>query len=537
MTIGFPERRSRSRKSFDGVGALVASPLFESAERLLPMPFLEARGVDKRFGAVKALENAHLDVEQGEVHVLIGSNGSGKSTLCKIIGGSVIPDAGRLHIDGRVAAIKGPRDAERAGIRVFYQELSLVPQLSVGENLFLGALPRKGPGLIDRRVLRRRAEALLELFAGVTGSGFSLDTPVQELRNDQRQMVEILKALAAEAHLIIFDEPTSSLDKRQVMVFFKRVRQLREQGRAIIFISHRMDEIFEIGDRVTVLRDGRSVACLRLADTDRDTLVEHMVGGRIAAVSGRRALVSSAGTNAAVLKVEGLNGHRLTDIAFELQRGEILGFGGLHGQGQSRVLRILFGAETADSGRIQTAAVGRHPSRPVEAIHQGMAYISGDRGRDGVLLTRPILENLVAADLTKHRRIVLSPAGLARLVMPVVKRLKMRFPGFGHPIASLSGGNQQKAVIGRWLAIQPTVMLLDDPTKGIDLQSKADLYQIMRELAAEGVSIILYSSEDAELLGIADRILVFNGGRIVKALTGEQLTAFNLYQAAYEVRS
>ncbi len=500
------------------------------------MPFLEARGIDKRFGAVTALEGARLDVEPGEVHVLIGSNGSGKSTLCKIIGGSVIPDAGRLRIGGRDAAISGPRDAERAGIRVFYQELSLVPQLSVAENIFLGALPRRGPGLIDRRAMRRRAESLLAPFAGVTGSGFTLDIPVQELRSDQRQMVEILKVLAAEARLIIFDEPTSSLDKRQVAVFFSLVRQLRGQGRAIIFISHRMDEIFEIGDRVTVLRDGRSVACLRIADTDRDTLVDHMVGGRIAAASDRRPPAPASEARQAVLKVENLSGHRLSGISFELQPGEILGFGGLHGQGQSRVLRILFGAEKADSGRIQTAAAGRQPARPVEAIYQGMAYVSGDRGRDGVLPARSILENLAAADLTRHRRIFLSPAGLTRRVAPVVERLKMRFPGFGHPIDSLSGGNQQKAVIGRWLAIRPDVMLLDDPTKGIDLQSKADLYQIMRELAAEGVAIILYSSEDAELLGIADRILVFNGGRIVKTLAGAQMTAFNLYQAAYEVR-
>ena len=500
------------------------------------MPFVEARGINKRFGAVTALAEARLDVDQGEVHVLIGSNGSGKSTLCKIIGGSVVPDAGQLRIGGRTALINGPRDAERAGIRVFYQELSLVPQLSVAENLFLGALPRRGPGLVDPRAMRRRAELLLGPFADVTGRGFALDAPVQELRNDQRQLVEILKVLAAEARLMIFDEPTSSLDQRQVAVFFGLVRQLRAQGRAIIFISHRMDEIFEIGDRVTVLRDGRSVRCLRLADTDRNTLVEHMVGARIAAEPDHRPPTSASGGHAAVLKVENLSGHRLAGVSFELQRGEILGFGGLHGQGQSRVLRMLFGAEKASGGRVQTAAASRPPARPVEAIDQGMAYVSGDRGRDGVLPARSILENLVAADLTRHRRTILSPAGLTRQVAPVVKRLNMRFAGFEHSINSLSGGNQQKAVIGRWLVIRPSVMLLDDPTKGIDLQSKADLYRIMRDLAAEGVSIILYSSEDAELLGIADRILVFNGGRIVKTLAGAQMTAFNLYQAAYEVR-
>jgi len=218
-----------------------------------------------------------------------------------------------------------------------------------------------------------------------------------------------------------------------------------------------------------------------------------------------------------------------------LRRGEILGFGGLHGQGQSLALRILFGAEPATAGEIQLTGSSRRPSKPADAIRKGLAYLSGDRNRDGVLLTRPILENLVAADLTKHKRFFLNPQSLICKISPVVDRLKMRFSGFSAPISSLSGGNQQKAVIGRWLTIQPDILLMDDPTKGIDLHSKTDLYQIMRELAAEGVSIILYSSEDAELLGIADRILVFNGGRIVQQLAGTQLTAFNLYQAAYGV--
>jgi len=498
------------------------------------MGVLEVKGVDKRFGAVIALESAELDVERGEVHVLIGSNGSGKSTLCKIIAGSVIPDAGEIRIAGAVTAINRPQDAARAGIGVFYQELSLVPQLSVAENLLLAALPRRGPGLLDRAAMGRRAEALVECFAGVTGEGFSLQALVQDLRSDQRQIVEVLKVLAADARIIIFDEPTSSLDKRQVTVFFDIVRQLRDEGRAIIFISHRMDEIFEIGDRVTVLRDGRSVECLRIAETDQDALVRHMVGSRIAPAAGEQGQVRSD-ADETLLAVENLRGDRLEGVSFELRRGEILGFGGLHGQGQSLSLRILFGAEPAASGRIRLAGGRRRPLKPADAIRRGVAYLSGDRNRDGVLLTRPILENLAAADLTKRRRFFLSPRRLVRKISPYVDRLKMRFAGFGAPISSLSGGNQQKAVIGRWLTTRPAILLMDDPTKGIDLHSKADLYQIMRELAAEGVAIVLYSSEDAELLGIADRILVFNGGRIVKQLEGDQMTAFNLYQAAYGV--
>ena len=498
------------------------------------MGVLEVKGVNKHFGAVVALESAELEVKRGEVHVLIGSNGSGKSTLCKIIAGSVIPDAGEIRIGGTVTAINRPQDATQAGIGVFYQELSLVPQLYVAENLLLAALPRKGPGLVDRAAIRRRAEALVEPFAEVAGYGFALDALVQDLRSDQRQILEVLKVLATEARIIIFDEPTSSLDKRQVTVFFDLVRELRDSGRAIIFISHRMDEIFEIGDRVTVLRDGRSVECLRLAETDQDTLVQHMVGSLIAPVSAGQHQARDDYDDT-LLSVENLCAHRLDGVSFELRRGEILGFGGLHGQGQSLALRILFGAEPATAGEIQLTGSSRRPSKPADAIRKGLAYLSGDRNRDGVLLTRPILENLVAADLTKHKRFFLYPQRLIRKISPVVERLKMRFSGFSAPISSLSGGNQQKAVIGRWLTIQPDILLMDDPTKGIDLHSKTDLYQIMRELAAEGVSIILYSSEDAELLGIADRILVFNGGRIVQQLEGTQLTAFNLYQAAYGV--
>jgi len=498
------------------------------------MDVLEVKGVDKHFGAVVALESADLEVRYGEVHVLIGSNGSGKSTLCKIIAGSVIPDAGEIRIEGAVTAINGPQDAARAGIGVFYQELSLVPQLSVEENLFLAAIPRRGPGLVDRAAMRRRAEALVERLAGVTGDGFTLDALIQDLRSDQRQLVEVLKVLATDARIIIFDEPTSSLDQRQVTVFFNLVRELRDKGRAIIFISHRMDEIFEIGDRVTVLRDGRSVECLRLSETDQDALVQHMVGSRIAPVSAEQHPVRNNYEDT-LLAVENLCGNRLDSVSFELRRGEILGLGGLHGQGQSLALRILFGAEAATDGNIRLTGGGRRPSKPADAIRKGMAYLSGDRNRDGVLLTRPILENLVAADLTKHRRFFLSPQSLIRKISPFVNGLKMRFSSFAAPISSLSGGNQQKAVIGRWLTIQPDILLMDDPTKGIDLHSKTDLYQIMRELAVEGVSIILYSSEDAELLGIADRILVFNGGRIVQQLEGKQMTAFNLYQAAYGV--
>ena len=487
------------------------------------MPILEASGVDKRFGAVVALQDARLAVAPGEVHVLIGSNGSGKSTLCKIIAGSVVPDAGNLQVEGHGVTISGPRDAERAGIKVFYQELSLVPQLSVEENLFLNALPRRGPGLLDRGAMRNRAVALVAQFAGVTGDGFNLDTPVQELRNDQRQIVEILKTIATDARIYIFDEPTSSLDKRQVTVFFNLMRQLRAQGKAIIFISHRMDEIFEVGDRVTVLRDGRTVACLRLAATDRDTLVEHMVGGRIAAAPSHpsSAVPSCEG---AVMEVNRLAGHRLADISLTLRRGEILGFGGLHGQGQSRVLRILFGAETAADGQVRMIDGRRPPRKPADAIQQGLAYVSGDRGRDGVLLARSILENLVAADLTKRKRFLLSPRGMTRQIEPIVKRLKMRFSGFGAPISSLSGGNQQKTVLARALSSQPKVLVVAQPTRGLDVGATEYVHKQLLLMRDEGVAILLVSADLDEVRRLSDRIGVLFQGELMAEKQASEYT-------------
>ena len=501
------------------------------------MPVFTAQGVTKRFGAVVALDGAELELNSGQVHALIGSNGSGKSTLCKIMAGSVRPDAGLISLKGEPVSWAGPQKAVRAGIGVFYQELSLVPQLSVMENLFLGSLPRKGPGLVDRAALRRAGEELVKKFEGVTGPGFSLEALVQDLNSDQRQIVEILKVLATGAEILIFDEPTSSLDQSQVGVFFDLLRGLRDQGRAIIFISHRMDEIFEIGDRVTVFRDGRSVACLDLVETDRDSLVEHMIGGRMAASGHGLRRIESGDSGERILRVEGLRGPRIKGVSFTLHRGEILGFGGLHGQGQSPVLRTLFGAEPAQGGRVAVYDRAGRPSRPAEAMARGLAYVSGDRGRDGVFLARPILENMVAADLTKNKRFFLNPQGLAKKTAPFVERLKLKFSGYTAPVSSLSGGNQQKVVIGRWLVVEPGILLLDDPTKGIDLEAKADLYGIMRQLAAEGVGIILYSSEDSELLGNADRILVFHGGRVVRSLEGGEMTAFNLYQAAYGAKS
>lgn len=499
------------------------------------MSKIELRAVSKAYGATLALRRGDLAIDAGEVHVLIGSNGSGKSTLCKILAGSVRPDGGEILIDGKPVTITGPRSARDHGISIFYQELSLARHRTVAENICLPDMPATRAGFVDREALERRAARYIALFGEVAGEGFSADTTVENLRADQRQLVEIMKALATEAPVIIFDEPTSALDRAQVDRFFEILRDLKGQGRSIIFISHRMDEIFAIGDRVTVIRDGETVGTRRITDTDPAAVIRLMVGGQdeLAAPAGAPPLVAT-GSRMAVLTVDKIAGEGFANVGFEVARGEILGFGGLHGHGQSAVLRAIFGVNSLASGEITLNGTPFAPKNPRTAIRHGLAYVSGDRGRDGVISGRPILENVTPIHYLRQKLFLARPSALAERVKPALEALHTKFGGLSHPINSLSGGNQQKIVIARWLIDRPDVLLLDDPTKGIDLSAKADLFALIRKLAAEGMGIVLYSSEDAELLNNADRILVFNGGSVRRELTGADRTRYNLYQAAYE---
>jgi len=515
------------------------------------MAKLELSGISKAYGATVALSDGALAVEAGEVHVLMGANGSGKSTLCKIVAGSVRPDRGAVLIDGQPVTISGPRAARALGIGVFYQELSLAARRTVADNICLPDLPMTAGLLVDRKALQVKAARTIALFDGVTGDGFTAGATVDSLRADQRQLVEIMKALASEAPVLIFDEPTSALDRAQVERFFAIIRDLKQHGRAMIFISHRMDEIAAIGDRVTVIRDGRTVGTWRLADTDAATIIAHMVGepndspgARASRPHQGESLLSPdrsgpearapGGEEDIALSVRGLGGQGFTDIAFDVHEGEILGFGGLHGQGQSAVLRTLFGALPRTDGDVKRGATSLFTRTPREAIRRGIAYVSGDRRRDGVIQGRPIIENLMPIHYLRQRLVLARPSALQQKAQAAVDALHTKFAGFAHAIDSLSGGNQQKVVIARWLIDRPDVLLLDDPTKGIDLAAKADLFTLIRALARDGLAIVLYSSEDAELLGNADRILVFNGGRIRRELAGTERTRYNLYHAAYE---
>lgn len=494
------------------------------------MPILEANGIRKQFGGVVALAGADFSLDAGAVHALIGSNGCGKSTLCKIIAGSVAADAGTIRLDGNPVSFSDPQEAAAAGIGVFYQELSLVRPMTVAENIYLGREPRVRTGLLDRDALRDQAATALEQFRSVIGTGVHPDARVADLSADQSQLIEILKVLAANPRIIILDEATAALDRNQVDAVFQRIRALKADGCAIIFITHRMDEVFEIADRVTVMRNGLTVLSQPIAQTSHDEIVAAMVGDVMPPARRERKHVPAQET---ALEVEQLSAAKLAGVSFKARRGEILGLGGLHGQGQSALLRALFGALPLKAGSIQVDGRRLAPKGPRTVMRRSIAYVSGDRARHGVMAIRPIFENLVISLLSRERRIVVQAERLERETQPFIERLKLKFSSLQASVAELSGGNQQKVVLARWLATRPSVLLLDDPTKGIDIQTKEDLYATMDELCSQGVCILLHSSDDEELLGISDRVLVFNGGRIVAELTGEQRNRQALYQAAY----
>lgn len=489
---------------------------------------LEAAGITKNFGAVRALSDGRLTVGRGEIHALLGANGCGKSTLCKIVAGAVAPTSGTIRFNGENVRFKSPRDAENAGIALFYQELSLIPQLSVADNIFLGREPKRGV-FVDGKALKAEAARLIALFDGVAGKGLEPDAIVGNLPPDQRQLVEILKVFAQNASLMIMDEATAALDGRQSQRFFEILRAKKADGVSTIMISHRLDEVFAVCDRITVMRNGATISELDTAATTREAVVHDMVGDVRAAPArqnGRSAATPS-------LKLTDVAGEGVRGVTLEAYPGEIVGLAGLQGQGQSALLKGLFGASPFAAGQIRFEGRELTIGKPSQAVHNGFAYVSGDRGRDASLQGRSIFENLVAALMVREKMRLVRPATLKPRVQKVADDMKTKFAGLDMPIGTLSGGNQQKIFISRWLATAPKLLLLDDPTKGIDLGAKADLFALMRQQADAGATILLYSSEDAEILEYADRILVFNGGRISAELTGADMTSVNMTRAAY----
>ncbi|MFB9566199.1 sugar ABC transporter ATP-binding protein [Saccharopolyspora hordei] len=477
---------------------------------------LELIGVSKTYPGVRALDAVDFDVRPGEVHVLLGENGAGKSTLIKMIAGAHRPDTGEVRVDGRPVRFHGPEDAERLGIATIHQEMALVPQLTVAENVFLGRPPRRF-GIVDRRAMRRQAAELIER----TGLDLDPDAVVGDLGVAHRQLVEIAKALSLDTRFLVMDEPTAVLSRAEVDRLFGIVRDLTARGVGVVFISHLLDEVAEIGDRVSVLRDGAKVAEVP-ADTDQDELVRLMVGRTVDQQYPPR----DAEIGEVQLEVRGLTSHGvLSDISFTARAGEVVGIGGLVGAGRTELVRALFGADRYDRGEVLVGGQRIPPGDTAAARAAGLALVPEDRAGQGLVLGASVAENLGLATLSDRTRAgLVDLAEQRRAAAESVERLRIRTAGLDQPALTLSGGNQQKIVIGKWLLAGPRVLILDEPTRGIDVGARAEIYELINELARAGTTVLVVSSDLPELLGLSDRVLVLADGRLRGELDGAEAT-------------
>ncbi|WP_431047773.1 sugar ABC transporter ATP-binding protein [Streptomyces sp. P1-3] len=476
-------------------------------------------GVRKAFPGVVALDGVDFELRAGEVHVLLGENGAGKSTLIKMLSGAHRPDEGRILVDGTPVRIHSAQDAERLGIATIYQEFNLVPELSVAENIFLGRQPRRF-GLIDHR--RMNADAA-ELLARV-GVGVDPRTRVRELGIARLQMVEIAKALSLDARVLIMDEPTAVLTTDETDRLFRIVRTLREGGVGVVFITHHLEEIAALGDWVTVLRDGRSVEQVP-AHTDQDELVRLMVGRSIEQQYPRER-GDAAPADRPLLKVAGLTRDgAFRDVSFEVRAGEVVGLAGLVGAGRTEVVRAVFGADPYDSGTVEVRGRALRGHDVGAAMDAGIGLVPEDRKGQGLVLDASVDENLGLVTLRRATRAgLVDRAGQRRAAARVAERLAVRMAGLDQRVGTLSGGNQQKVVIGKWLLADSKVLILDEPTRGIDVGAKVEIYQLVNELTASGHAVLMISSDLPEVLGMSDRVLVMAQGRIAGELSRQEAT-------------
>ena len=490
---------------------------------------LTARKVVKHYGGVVALADANLDIRSGEVLALIGANGSGKSTLSKIINGVVVLDGGELLLDGKPIKFASPHAAKNLGISTVFQELSLVPQMTVAENIWLTREPLKN-GRVDRVEINRRTRDLLALFAGTFKSDLSPDIPIGLLPPDEKQIVEILKAVSFNPRLLILDEATASLDSRQVQRLFELVRHWKADGKAIVFVSHRMEEIFQIADRYSVLRNGKTVGDGAMKDVSTKDLVNLMVEEARVENVVQRATTKDLATRPIQLEVKNLRTDSVSDVNLQLHEGELLGIGGLKGQGQRELLLALFG-DLPYTGTVKLSGVDARFKHPRQAMKQGVALVPGERAKEGLLFIRSILENFLVPSWRNYG-VPLRMKRARQDTTEMSTRLSLKMAGLDQAVNGLSGGNAQKVVIGKWLLRNPRVLLMDDPTKGVDVGTKAEFYKLLAQLCAEGKSVLFYSSDDEELIGLCDRVLVMHDGVIQSELAGETLTKANLIAAS-----
>ncbi|HKE15253.1 MAG TPA: sugar ABC transporter ATP-binding protein [Kofleriaceae bacterium] len=483
-------------------------------------------GVSKRYGGVRALEDARLECGRGRIHAVLGENGAGKSTLIKVMSGVVVPDAGTMELAGQPVALDTPAAAARLGIVSVYQELSLLPDLSVADNIAITDPPRRF-GLIRHRAQRRVAE---EALARVGATDIHPLAPVGSLPLSRRQMVEIAKALARRPKILILDEATSALTAADVAGVFRVLRQLRDEGVAIVYISHRMHEIDELADDCTVYRNGRHVATFAARSKSSSEIVELMIGREFESVFPPRPADRPAAPPALAVKKLSWAG-RLRDIDLEIRPGEIVGLGGLEGQGQRYLLLALFGALSGVSGSVEVGGkrVSLSSPRRTRLAGGGIALIPEDRKTEGLMLPMTVRDNLSFAAMEQFRRFgLIDRRAQEKAVGDIIKLLSIRADGIDQPVASLSGGNQQKVVLGKWLMTRPRIVLLNDPTRGIDVGTKQELYRLLRALADDGAALLFYSTDYAELIGCCDKVLILYDGAIVREFEGDAMNERNL---------
>jgi L-arabinose transport system ATP-binding protein len=475
-----------------------------------PPSALTVVGIGKRFSGVTALSEVSVDFRPGEVLALMGENGAGKSTLLRVLSGDHAPDDGRLEIDGKPVSFDTPRAAMAVGVRVIYQEPEIIPHVSVAENVFVGELPQHGR-VFNRRALNRATHAaLVEYgFEGVLHPS----TIGSRLSPAQRQIVEILRVLTADTppKVIAFDEPTSSLSEHEVEALFRLIRRLRDSGVAVVYVSHRMNEIFRVADRVAVLRDGKLIGIKDATTTDENELVRMMIGRDLSELQRREA--GKAGD--VVLKLDSVSTDDVQDISFEVRAGEVVCLAGLVGAGRSELARAVFGDLPVRSGSVEFDGKPFHARNPGDAVHAGIGLAPEERKTDALLMQRSVRDNVSIAVLKRIRRFrVVRRAKERALVAEYIRELRVRTPSMEQEVRKLSGGNQQKTVLARWLARNPKLLILDEPTRGVDVGAKAEIYRIIDGLAAEGMALLVISSDMPEVLGLADRIIVMRGGRV-----------------------
>ena len=493
-------------------------------------PLLQMRGICKQYPGIQALNDAALEVRAGEVHALLGENGAGKSTLMKILSGAVRRDSGDVLLNGAPADLGDPNRARKLGISTIYQELSLVPHLTVAENIFLGKAPTRWPGVLDWPRMRREATRIL----GGLGVSLDPDARVRSLRLAQQQMVEVARALADEARILVMDEPTSSLSEREIAQLFDAIRRLTASGVAVVYISHRMEEVFRIGQRVTVLRDGCHVATEEIANVSVAQLVRLMANRDVSDHYPRR----SHACGEELLRVEGLGSGALRDVSFVLRRGEILGIAGLVGAGRTRLARAIAGADPVDRGRIVIRGKTIRIGSPADAARARIAFLPEDRKQQGLVLGLAVERNVALSHLRALSRFgVMDHRSERREAQQAIVDLRIRTQGPEQSVVHLSGGNQQKVVLAKWLAARADLFIFDEPTRGIDVAARHDIYLLMNRLVEQGAGVMMISSDLPEVLGMSDRVLVMRAGAVQAELSAADATEAAVLHAALGVAS